>query len=67
MSTASSTINELVKAPGASTSTTIWGIYYDEIVRESDGEWRFKIRRFRFAWIDAEGREGQVIAQPPRP
>jgi ketosteroid isomerase-like protein len=65
--TASSTINEVVLAPGADTRTTIWGMYFDEIVRGSDGEWRFKLRKFRFAWIDTTGNAGQVITQPPSP
>jgi len=65
--TATSTINELVIAPGASHRTTIWGMYFDEMARDVDGEWRFRSRLFRFAWIDAEAGPGQVIAQPPRP
>jgi hypothetical protein len=65
--TASSTINELVIAPGATSRTTIWGMYFDQIVRGADGEWRFKERKFRFAWVDAAGNTGQVIAKPPKP
>jgi ketosteroid isomerase-like protein len=65
--TATSTINEIVLAPGSPGRMTIWGMYFDEIVRNEDGEWRFKVRRFRFAWIDTEGGEGQVMAQPPAP
>lgn len=65
--TATSTINEVVLAPGASARTTIWGMYFDEIARGADGEWRFTLRKFRFAWIDAAGNAGQVIAQPPKP
>ena len=65
--TATSTINEIVMPLGATRSTTIWGMYFDEIVREADGEWRFKSRTFRFAWIATDGSPGQVIAQPPRP
>lgn len=65
--TATSTINEIVIAPGAPGRATIWGMYFDEIVRDVDGEWRFKVRKFRFAWIDGEGSTGQVIAQPPVP
>lgn len=65
--TATSTINEMVLAPGATQRTTIWGMYFDQIVKQADGEWRFKERRFRFAWIDAAGNAGQVIAQPPLP
>ena len=65
--TASSTINEIVIAPGATSRTTIWGMYFDQIVRDSDGEWRFRERKFRFAWIDGGGNAGQVIAKPPKP
>ena len=65
--TATSTINEMVLAPGATQRTTIWGMYFDRIVKQADGEWRFKERRFRFAWVDAAGNAGQVIAQPPMP
>lgn len=65
--TATSTINEMVLAPGATQRTTIWGMYFDQIVKQADGEWRFKERRFRFAWVDAAGNVGQVIAQPPMP
>jgi ketosteroid isomerase-like protein len=64
---ASSTINELAIAPGHPALTTIWGMYFDQIVRSPDGEWRFKERKFRFAWIDTNGNAGQVIAQPPKP
>ena len=53
--TATSTINEVVIAPGATSRTTIWGMYFDEIARDRDGEWRFKERKFRFMWIDTEG------------
>ena len=64
--TATSTINEMVLAPESSGRTTIWGLYFDQLERGTDGEWRFKVRRFRFAWIDPAGNAGQVIAQPPR-
>ena len=63
--TAVSTINEMVLAPGAPGVTTIWGTYYDDIVRDSDGEWRFRLRKFRFTWIDAAGAKGQVLARFP--
>jgi ketosteroid isomerase-like protein len=64
--TATSTINELVVAPGATSRTTLWGMYFDQIVRGADGEWRFKERKFRFAWVDTNGNAGQVFAQPPK-
>lgn len=50
---ATSTINELVIGLDASTATTIWGTYYDDIARQADGSWRFARRRFRFSYIDA--------------
>jgi SnoaL-like domain len=65
--TASSTVNEVVLAPGAAQGTTIWGMYFDTIQKDADGEWRFTERRFRFAWVDAAANAGQVLAQPPQP
>ena len=65
--TATSTINEMVLAPGATQRTTIWGMYFDEVEKQADGEWRFRQRKFRYAWVDAAGNGGQVISQPPTP
>lgn len=56
---------ELVIAPEATQRTTIWGTYFDELLRPADGERRFRQRRFRFAGADGGGNAGQSIAQPP--
>ncbi len=65
--TATSTVNELVMPPGATQATVMWGMYFDEIVKGSDGEWRFQERRFRFMWVDPTANAGQILAQPPKP
>jgi hypothetical protein len=62
---ARSTINELVLMREASALTTIWGTYTDDLVRETDGEWRFRERRFRFTWIDPAANRGQVLSRFP--
>ena len=63
--TAVSTINEFGLPPGADNTMTLWGTYYDDIVRDRDGEWRFKRRKFRLSWLDMTGPKGQVIAKTP--
>lgn len=65
--TATSTVNEIVLTPGATQGTAIWGMYFDEIEKQADGEWRFKLRKFRFAWVDGGANAGQILAQPPSP
>ena len=64
--TATSTINEMVLVKDAPGVMNNWGTYYDDIVRESAGEWRFRQRVFRFTWTDTSGPRGQVIARFPR-
>ena len=63
---ATSTINELVLMKDAPAMMTSWGTYYDAIVQEADGEWRFARRSFRYSWIDTAGSRGQVMASFPR-
>ena len=46
--TATSTICEIVLPPGAAGVMTVWGTYYDDVVRGADGEWRFSQKKFRF-------------------
>lgn len=63
--TATSTINELVLIKDAPGLMTNWGTYYDTLIREADGEWRFKQRIFRHSWTDMSGPKGRVIARFP--
>jgi hypothetical protein len=62
---ATSTMNEYVIPNGAATATSIWGTYYDEIQLESDGEWRFRKRTFRFTTVDPSMSKGPVLARFP--
>ncbi len=62
---ARSTINELILMRDAPGMMTVWGTYYDRIVLDADGEWRFAERRFRFTWLDMAGGKGQVLARFP--
>jgi hypothetical protein len=50
---------------GAATATSIWGTYYDDIQLESDGEWRFRKRTFRFTTVDPSMSKGPVLARFP--
>ena len=64
--TARSTIHELFK-PTAGGGYNIIGTYYDDLVLDHDGEWRFRERRFRITYVDSETPvPGQVLATFPR-
>ena len=64
--TARSSIQELVRPKGAA-GFNLFGTYYDRIVLDADGEWRFQERRFRITYLDATTPvAGQVMAQFPR-
>jgi hypothetical protein len=58
-----STINEIVLMPQFPGLMACWGNYYDTLVRQSDGEWRFQERKFRVTWSDVNGPRGQVLRQ----
>jgi len=63
--TARTTVNELVRPKGGG-GVTIVGTYYDDILLGTDGEWRFKERRFRITYVDATTAvPGQVMASFP--
>ena len=63
--TATTTMNEYTQGQGDAARTTDWGTYFDTMVQESDGEWRFKKRLYRFTWMDTEGSPGQVMTKFP--
>ena len=64
--TATSTINEYALAAGTPAMMVLWGTYYDDIVREADGEWRFRKRTFRYSWLENAAPRGHVMARFPR-
>lgn len=63
--TARSTVEEKGLPKGAPTGMRAMGTYTDEIVRDSDGEWRFAKRTFRFTYVDGPAMNGQVMATFP--
>jgi hypothetical protein len=60
------TVNEVARSINGEVGVNLLGTYYDDIVREADGEWRFKTRSFRFTFIDTRPLIGQVVATFPR-
>ena len=64
--TAISTMNECTLAPSAPGRMVAWGTYYDDILCEADGEWRFRARKYRFTWVDQLGSGGEVMTRFPR-
>jgi len=64
--TARSTIQELVRPDGGG-GLNIVGTYYDDLILDHDGEWRFRERRFRITYVDSTTPvSGQVLATFPR-
>ena len=60
--TARCAVNEVARPLGGESGVNLLGMYFDDIVREQDGEWRFKKRSFRFSYIDSTKLPGQLIA-----
>lgn len=65
--TARCTIHELARPLDGNSGVNLRGIYYDDIVREKDGEWRFRKRSFRFVYLDTSKLPGNVIAPFSKP
>jgi hypothetical protein len=63
--TARSSVHETVR-PAAGSGLVIFGIYYDDLRRHSDGEWRFDKRAFRITYMDQTPLAGHVLATFPR-
>ena len=64
--TARSTIQEIARPVGSDSGLTLWGTYYDDIIRDTDGEWRFLRRSFRYTYVDAPlALPGKVITRFP--
>jgi hypothetical protein len=41
----------------------VLGMYADDIIRESDGAWRFAKRTFRYTYIETIPASGKVLRQ----
>lgn len=63
--TATSTLDERALTLDGTQCVHLLGTYYDDIVRESDGEWRLKKRSFRITYVDQPRCSGQVVARFP--
>lgn len=63
--TSRSTCEEKGLPKGAKDGMRVMGTYTDDVVRDSDGEWRFAKRSFRFTYVDAPAMNGQVMATFP--
>lgn len=60
--TARSTIHErVIQSEG--TGLTLLGTYHDDVTLDTDGEWRFKERRFRITYVDTSPLPGQVMTR----
>lgn len=46
---------------------TMLGIYYDRLVKEADGVWRFKRRDYRISYHDEQPLPGKIFRQLPDP
>jgi hypothetical protein len=46
---------------------TMMGLYYDRLVKESDGIWRFKRRDYRITYYDETPVTGKIFRQLPDP
>jgi ketosteroid isomerase-like protein len=46
---------------------TVFGIYYDEMVKEDDGIWRFRRRDYQISYYEDRELPGQVYRQLPDP
>lgn len=58
-------IRESTRMCDGETSSTLLGIYYDDLIRCEDGVWRFAIRRFRFVYLDtATPNPGELFSRP---
>lgn len=64
--TARTTVQECVKISEGPKGLMMIGTYHDEIIRDKDGEWRFKSRRFIYSYLDMENTwPGQVFINYP--
>ena len=63
--TATSTMDEKARTADGEQCIHLIGTYYDDIVRENDGEWRFKKRTFRITYLGQPKYDGQVMARFP--
>jgi ketosteroid isomerase-like protein len=59
--TARTTVHEVGQAADSTSGLNSFGIYYDELVRTSDG-WRFAVRRFHGLYLESVPLKGTVIA-----
>ena len=59
--TASVTVEEESRAPGAIDGGHIFGMYTDHIRRDADGQWRFERREFRFIYMETRQYPGNVL------
>ncbi len=59
--TASVTVEEESRAPGAIEGGHIFGMYADQIRRDADGKWRFERRKFRFIYMETRQYPGIVL------
>ncbi len=50
-----------------SDSFTMIGLYYDELIKESDGIWRFRRRDYRITYFDDTPVAGKIFRQLPDP
>ena len=65
--TARSTIQEIARPVGSDAGMMLWGTYYDDIIRDTDGEWRFQRRSFRYTCVDFPlTLSGKIITRFPR-
>ncbi|MGE0385166.1 MAG: nuclear transport factor 2 family protein [Gammaproteobacteria bacterium] len=61
---ATCTLNEMFRMPDGN-GMELWGIYYDDIARGADGEWRFEKRRFRTTYYEMRAFGGGLNVRFP--